>query len=532
MADISIIKFQLGGINFCIYADRILEIVRYTGVRRIPKPLPYVVGLIELRKRIVVVVDFRKRLGLSPILLSKDTVMIVAYLSGGMTGILVESISDFKRISDKMILPPIPIAGFPEQLLCGVLPEEDDIILVPDLDKIFSSYINIRLVPINPSEKIAFQHRFTPGSLARTLENNLLNQQYIEYEVVRKLPRSLCLPSIAVHKMTSYYPDFQPQKHSIERKDRRQVLPQKLRAGDEKYFSLSQQLLLQQRRSIHEGRAEKDDQDSKTDMPNVLIPDPHTPIPNLLEDILHTVESSQGIFSKPRRTQSDFLTSQANTGRHIAKTLRISPTHITKYFTYYKSSSTKRAEPESNHVQFDQPLRLYSGQALEERLRELLKKDHRPEGESIHSHLLRTLQLLHDGQYALTQRHIKKICVHYQASSVKIAKLASFFPEYFLALKTEVELLHFNGEVDDSTSSNSLRTEINGQKPPTKEEGLSEPQISNLEPYVTSVSECIRYLAEEDKLSEDPYVRYVASRMRVPTCRLSKLRSYYRWNNE
>ena len=50
MPDIGIITFQLAGINFCMYADRILQIVRYTGVRQIPRPLSYIVGVVELRK--------------------------------------------------------------------------------------------------------------------------------------------------------------------------------------------------------------------------------------------------------------------------------------------------------------------------------------------------------------------------------------------------------------------------------------------------------------------------------------------------
>ena len=97
MADIGIIKFQLAQMDFCMYADPILEIVRYTGVRRIPNPLPYVVGIIELRHHIVTVVDLRKRIGLLSLPFTPNTVMIVATLSSGTYGILVDMISDFRR---------------------------------------------------------------------------------------------------------------------------------------------------------------------------------------------------------------------------------------------------------------------------------------------------------------------------------------------------------------------------------------------------------------------------------------------------
>ncbi len=287
--DIGIITFQLGGMNFCVYADRILEIIQYNGVRKIPRPLPYIVGLMRLRKHIVVVVDLRKRLGLSPISLSKDTVMIVVNLSSGITGILVDAISDFKRIQEEKIVPPIPIAGFPESLLNGIFAEEGDIMLIPNLSKIFSSYLNIRLVPISPSEKIAFRYRFTAGALTRTLEDNLLNQCYLDYEVVRKLPQSLCLPSVSVHKITSYHPDFQPRKPLG--KEQRWILSQTLRAGDEKYASLSQQLLSQPKQGIHEGKTEKNRQDSRKHLVESLVLDSHVPVSKLLEEMLHTIEN-------------------------------------------------------------------------------------------------------------------------------------------------------------------------------------------------------------------------------------------------
>jgi purine-binding chemotaxis protein CheW len=523
MADIGIIKFQLGGMNFCMYADQILEIVRYTSVCKIPKPLPYVVGLIELRKHIVVVVDLRKRLGLPSIALSKDMAIIVANLSVGMMGILVEAISDFRRVSDKMILPSISIAGLPEHLLSGVFAEEDDIMLIPDFDKIFSSYLNIQLMPISPSEKVAFQYRFTPGSLTRTLENNVHDQHYLDHEVVRKLSRSLCLPSVLVHKMTSYYPDFQPHEHSIRRKDQRWRQPQESRAGDKQYLSLSQQLP-QQKLKTHRSKAKEERQDTSSNIMNSLIPDPHAPIPNLLEDILHTLKSSRNTTSK---IQPDALTSQPAMGRSIAKTLRVSPTHITKYFTYYSQvSSTKYSDKKRDQSQLSmrpsQSLQYRSGRAIEKRLQKLLTRNQCPEGENV-SCLLRTLQSLHNDGFVLTRQHIQKICAFYQLSPVKIAKLVSFFPEYSLVLKEE------EGSSNNAKMNGS---ETRKQETVTKEEAVLEPLTSSLVPYLTSVSESISHLAEEDKLSQDHYVRYAASRLRVTTCRLSKLRSYYRWNNE
>ena len=313
MADIGIIKFRLGEMNFCMYSDRIVEIVRFTGVRQIPRPLPYVVGIIQLRKRVVAVVDLRKRLGLPPITLSKDTALIVVNLSVGMFGLLVDAIADFKRIAEALILPPISLAGFPEHLLHGVLTEKDDILLLPHFDKIFASYINIAVVPISASEKIAFQYRFTPGALSRTLENILLHQPCLDPEIARELPHALFLPSCRVHKMTSYYPDFQPRQALVKKPEPRRGTSQKLRSGDEQYASLSQRL---QQRLRGETSIKGE---GEADLLDGLLADPQASISKRLEDILHKGAGP------------------AATGRKLAQALQLAPTALTKYLTYYAS---------------------------------------------------------------------------------------------------------------------------------------------------------------------------------------------------
>ena len=72
MTENGIIKFQLANIQFGIFADHILEIVRLGSFREIPMPLPYIIGLTQMRDYIVVIADLRKRLGLTPLPLKRS----------------------------------------------------------------------------------------------------------------------------------------------------------------------------------------------------------------------------------------------------------------------------------------------------------------------------------------------------------------------------------------------------------------------------------------------------------------------------
>lgn len=493
--------------NFCMYADRILEIVRYTGARRIPCPLPYVVGILELRRHIVTVVDLHKRVGLPPLALSANTVMIIITLSSGTFGILVDNISDFRRVSEERILPPISIAGLPEYLLRGVLTDADDILPIPDFDTIFSSFMHIHLVPINFSEKIAFQYRFTPGSLTQTLEKNLLAQQTLDDEIVKKLPRSLYVPSVKVHRMTTYYADFSPQRRSNGEQASWHMRAS--RAGDEKYATLSQNLDAQQ----HDVRTHQQSSflhEAGQAAGNLLDTDMSTSPAVALEHILHRLSYEPEItMFDLHRKESPGPRVHRTIGRTLAQKLRIAPTRITKYFSYYPTpqipDKTPQQEPEHDTILSPH---LYPVQTREG-------------SETLVHALLKTLNILHREQRTLTPETIVELCAEYQVSPLKLASILSFFPECRVP-------------VDFRTPGNSQESIPNGHEVSCAPESgdMTGSKLLNIDMTGPFMADIFWQLADRNALDDGQALREVAARRGVSTCRLSKLQRYYWWKHE
>lgn len=488
--------------NFCMYADHILEIVRYTGARKIPCPLPYVVGILELRRHIVTVVDFHKRVGLPPFALSQDSVMIVTILSSGTFGILVDNISDFRRIPEEQILPPISIAGLPEHLLRGVLTDADDILPIPDFDKIFSSYIHIHLVPINSSDRIAFQYRFTPGSLTQTLEHNLLAQQTLDYAMVKKLSRSLYVPSTKVHRMTSYYADFHPHRHREEEQASWQFRPS--RAGDEKYALLARQFG-EQHREIGKSRSgpvsPKPDQVADIFSESDISPSAAI----ALEQVLHRLSAQPGATSAFRADAPKHL--RSSVGRPLAQKLQCAPVHITKYFAYYR------------------PVTAHNGGSLTSQSPKALSPDGRSRTAQIRNSsetpvhaLLKTLDILHQEQRILTPEAIAKLCAEYQVSSLKLARILSFFPEYRVPVN-----LNSPATPEDVAKGAHKRAHLE------EDSSIEQPAPPAIDPTQPFVNDYLWQLADQHRLFDEQAIRYVASQRGMPTCRLSKLQRYYWW---
>jgi purine-binding chemotaxis protein CheW len=490
-----------------MYADRILEIVRYTGARKIPCPLPYVVGILELRRHIVTVVDLHKRVGLPPLVLSPNTVMIVATLSSGTFGILVDNISDFLRVSEEHILPPISIAGLSEYLLHGVLTDADDILPIPDFDKIFSSFLHIHLVPINFSEKIAFQYRFTPGSLTQTLEKNLLARQTLDDDIVKKLPGSLYIPSIKVHRMTTYYADFSPRKRGNGEKNSWRIRAS--RAGDEKYVALSQKLDAQHYEigTHRQGTVPHD----AAQTANNLIDTHASASPALvLEHMLHHLPclpegSMFGSHRKGLRKRRLLPT----VGRLLAQKLRIAPTQVTKYFSYYATTEGfgKTSEHQTDHNTTFNP--------------QLPPVQTREGSETLVHALLKTLKILHQEQRTLTPEKIAGLCAEYQVSPLKLARILSFFPEYTVPIDI----------VSPANSQESI-TDVHETSCATADSDTGKAAPFNIDTTGPFMADIFWQLADQSALDDGGLaLREVAARKSVPTCRLSKFQRYW-WKHE
>jgi hypothetical protein len=128
------------------------------------------------------------------------------------------------------------------------------------------------------------------------------------------------------------------------------------------------------------------------------------------------------------------------------------------------------------------------------------------------------LQTLNDEQAVLARRHVQRIGRRYQVSLVKIVKLALNFPKISFDLKAESDQkLEQPGKPFRRNARQRQKTDYS--------------LIFRTGLATISVSQYLQQLVDEQMLSEDDALRYVAARLKLPTCRLSKLRNYYRFKD-
>jgi purine-binding chemotaxis protein CheW len=116
------------------------EINRMVEITRVPNSPPFVSGVINLRGRVIPIVDLRERFGLARKENDKNTRIIVVELKGRVVGFVVDSVQEVLRIPRSITEPPPPmVAGIGSEYITAVGKLEDRLLILIDLERILST---------------------------------------------------------------------------------------------------------------------------------------------------------------------------------------------------------------------------------------------------------------------------------------------------------------------------------------------------------------------------------------------------------
>ncbi|MEQ1831699.1 MAG: chemotaxis protein CheW [Candidatus Eisenbacteria bacterium] len=128
-------SFRVAGALFGVEVERVQEVVRNVAVTRVPPAPPAVAGLLNLRGRIVPVVDLRVLLGLPPADASQGGIHVIVRDGDDPVSLCADAIADVRRGDDIEVEPMPESFGPPHtELILGVVKLGDDMLLVLDLE--------------------------------------------------------------------------------------------------------------------------------------------------------------------------------------------------------------------------------------------------------------------------------------------------------------------------------------------------------------------------------------------------------------
>lgn len=115
----------------------IQEINKHFEMTTVPQAPDYVVGVLNLRGKIVTILDLGKKLGLSQIQSNKISRNIIVRSQDELIGLIVDSISDVVTADHEKIEPaPSNIGGMKGKFFKGVMKTQSTLIGILDIEEV------------------------------------------------------------------------------------------------------------------------------------------------------------------------------------------------------------------------------------------------------------------------------------------------------------------------------------------------------------------------------------------------------------
>lgn len=126
--------------EFGIQAMRVHEISTPVGITKIPNTPSYFEGIMNLRGRLVSVVDFRKKFRFEFKGHDEDTRIVLVECGGYPTGIIVDSVEEVIKIPDEKVqkLPEDVATSISQEYITGVGMLDNRLIILLDIDRVLT----------------------------------------------------------------------------------------------------------------------------------------------------------------------------------------------------------------------------------------------------------------------------------------------------------------------------------------------------------------------------------------------------------
>lgn len=133
------LTFSLGKESYGIEIKHVTEIIGIQAITKIPELPEYVKGIINLRGKIIPVMDVRLRFKKEPLEYNDRTCVIVIDVKDISIGLIVDAVSEVLTIPDENIVePPKMNKGFYNRYIKNVGKVDNEVKLLLDCEKLLT----------------------------------------------------------------------------------------------------------------------------------------------------------------------------------------------------------------------------------------------------------------------------------------------------------------------------------------------------------------------------------------------------------
>lgn len=134
------LTFVLGEEEYGIEILKVQEIRGYDAVTPIANTPTFIKGVVNLRGKIVPIVDLRIKFNLGKVGYDEFTVVIILNLSGRVVGIVVDGVSDVMALKDDQLREvPSLVTSIDTKYIVGLATVEQQMLILVDIEQLMSS---------------------------------------------------------------------------------------------------------------------------------------------------------------------------------------------------------------------------------------------------------------------------------------------------------------------------------------------------------------------------------------------------------
>lgn len=140
-----LVVFALAKEEYGLPITKVHEINRMAPITALPQTPSFVEGVINLRGRIIPVIDLRKRFQLPVLEQTDNTRIIIVDMEGKMIGVVVDAVNEVVRLPNEQVEPAPPSFILDSKYICGVGKLDKRMLILLDIDKVITEQEAIAL---------------------------------------------------------------------------------------------------------------------------------------------------------------------------------------------------------------------------------------------------------------------------------------------------------------------------------------------------------------------------------------------------
>jgi purine-binding chemotaxis protein CheW len=135
---LQLVTFKLGDEEYAIDILKVQEINRMKEITKMPNSPPDVEGVVNLRGRVIPVVNLRKKFGMEQKDDDSHARIMIIDIDGMTFGVIVDCVEEVLRIPSNIVEPVPPMTtAVSSQFIMGIAKMDDRLIILIDLQKVF-----------------------------------------------------------------------------------------------------------------------------------------------------------------------------------------------------------------------------------------------------------------------------------------------------------------------------------------------------------------------------------------------------------